>query len=79
MDMFLLNFTPKEKQYGQTDDNKLTEIHYNVFYLHVVIVSVVCPLLQSWKSSYSLIVPSVRGIRFVSKALLASYGDFAAG
>lgn len=39
-------------------------------YPHSVIVSVACLLLPSWKSSHSPIVPLVRGIQFVSKALL---------
>lgn len=62
-----------------TDNDKLAEIYFNMVYPHSVIVSVACLLLPSWKSSHSPIVPLVRGIQFVSKALLASYWDHSAG
>lgn len=69
----------KGRQYRHRDNDKLTEIYFNMVYPHSVIVSVACLLLASWKSSRSPIAPLVRGIQFVSKALLASYWDHNAG
>lgn len=59
------------------DHDKLTKMYFNMFSPRAIILSVVCPLLSSWKSSCFPTVPLVRHIhvQFVFKALVASYWD----
>lgn len=77
--LFWTNFSyliPKGKQYGWKDDDKLTEMHLKMVFYTCHNTECGWPFTSLMEV---IIVPLVRGVQFVSRALLASYCDRTAG